>query len=359
MSKQNYDEQLDAQIGAAGGTSQFDGNAPQAETPQKGLGKLEHAKEILGQMSDLSAEEQASLDAFKDRTKKEREERAQTVNIGDGWIPVDRSEMGIRSLFYPKEWEFFVKAASVSAIKNWTAIDEERADQLNAVLNEICRTSVKIATNGVGTAGWGAINSWDRFWFIMKVREVTFVDGESKVEFTDDCSECDAEITYTLTSKGLFYEFPDDDIVEKYYDGRVWNIDPTEYGVNHNPITLYIPTLGKDQAIIDWATARAREKQKIDENFIRFLPWMMNRASKDMQQLDRQIESLYKEYKGWSLDMFEFMEDVVRNITINPSERLRVTCPNCGQEATSTVRFPNGIKTLFKSTSTVKKFGSR
>ena len=86
---------------------------------------------------------------------------------------------------------------------------------------------------------------------------------------------------------------------------------------------------------------------------------MLKKPAKDMQVLDKQIEKLYKEYKSWSIEMYDFMEDVIRNITINPSENLRVTCPHCGQEATSTVQFPNGIKTLFKSETKAKKFGSR
>lgn len=344
---QNYDNLEDA-IGSAGGT----------EETQRGLGRIQH-QEILGHKSELDSEEQASLDAFKSRTRKDREERKEQINIGDGWVPINRDEMGIRSQFYPKEWQFFVKPAVVSAIKNWTAIDETRPDQVNTVLNEIIRTSVKIATNGVGTAGWQAINSWDRFWFVLKVREITFVNGESKVQFDDSCSECDHDITYTLTPDALFYEFPDDELIDKYWDGKTWNIDPEEYDVSHAPIQLYTPTLGKDQVILDWATAKARANQKLDENFVRFLPWMLSKPAKDMQVLDRQIESLHKEYKSWTIEMFEFMEDVIRNITINPSEQLRTMCPNCGQEAISTVRFPNGIKTLFKAETKAKKFGSR
>lgn len=344
---QNYDN-LEDQIGSAGGT----------EETQKGLGRIQH-QEILGKKPDLDADDQASLEAFKSRTKNEREARREQINIGDGWVPINREEMGVRSQFYPKEWEFFVKPAAVSAIKNWTAIDESRPDQVNTVLNEIIRTSVKISTNGVGTAGWHAINSWDRFWFVLKVREITFVDGESKVQFEDACSECDHDIMYTLTSDSLFYEFPDDELIDKYWDGKVWNIDPEEYDVPHAAIQLFTPTLGKDQSILDWATAKARANQKIDENFIRFLPWMLAKPAKDMQVLDRQIETIHKEYKSWSIEMFDFMDDVVRNITINPSEQLRTICPNCGQEATSTVRFPNGIKTLFKTEAKAKKFGSR
>lgn len=342
MAKNNYNE-LESQIGDIG-----------AETPLTGK-KLKHAASYGGK-EELDASEQASLDGFLNRSKKSEEE----VKIGDGWIPLNREEMGIRSIFYPESWEFYIKPATVSAIKNWTAIDEERPDQVHKVMNEICKSCIKIDTHMIDGAGWTQINSWDRFWFILKVREYTFSKGESKVEFTDTCSECDEDITYKLTSDALFYEFPDEELVDKYWANGVWEIDPREYNVDHEPITLYTPKLGKDDAIIEWATARARNKQKIDETFLKFLVWMLPKANyRDPQMLDRQIQKLYKEYKDWDVDMFEFMDDVINNITINPSEKLRCKCPNCGGEATSNVQFPNGIKVLFKTESNVKKFGSR
>lgn len=350
----NYDD-LENQIGNAGGTESVEGSQEQSST---GLGKLTH-KESYGQRADLTTEEKESLNAFKSHLNKSREERREQVNISDGWVPVDRKELGIRSMFYPAEWEFFVKPATVMAIKNWTAIDEERTDQLNNVFNEIVRTSVKIDTHGVGNGGWTQINSWDRFWFVLKVRDLTFTRGETKVQFEDACSHCDTDILYTLTPDGLFYEFPDDELIEKYWNGRSWNIDPQEYDVDHEPIVLYTPKLGKDDAIIEWATARARQNQKIDETFVKFLVWMLPSAAKDQQVFANQVDKLYKEYKSWSIEMFDFMNDVVTNITINPSEKLRCICPNCGQEATSTVQFPNGIKRLFKSETKAKKFGSR
>ena len=355
----NYDE-LDSIIGDAGGLEQ-NTEVNQNKDPEykgPGLGKLTH-KEAYGQRADLSESENSSLENFKKRVNATRREKQEQINIGDGWVPVNREEMGVRSMFYPPEWEFYVKPAAVMAIKNWTAIDETRTDQVNNVFNEIVRTSVKIDTHGVGQGGWSQINSWDRFWFILKVRELTFTKGETKVQFEDACSECKNDITYTLTPEGLFYEFPDDDLIEKYWDGNAWQIDPQEYDVNHEPITLYTPKLGRDEAIIEWATARARNNQQIDETFVNFLVWMAPSIAKNQQVRDQQIEKLYKEYKSWSLEMFEFMSDVIYNITINPSEKLRCTCPHCGMEATSTVKFPNGIKRLFKVETKAKKFGSR
>jgi len=343
MAKQNYDV-LEEQIGEAG-----------SESPAS-IGKLKHA-ESYGRKSELSETEQSDMDAFLERSNKHKTEAA--VSTTDGWIPIDREEMGIRSMFYDSNWEFFIRPATVQAIKNWTAIDEERADVLNDVFNDIIKTCVKINTHSDQGAGWSQVNSWDRFWFILKVREYTYTQGQNRVEFTDECSECETDITYTLNAKSLFYEFPDDDLIDNYWNGSAWVIDPKEYDVDHEPITLYTPKLGKDEMIIDWATAQVQQKKKIDENFIKFLVWMLPKPIRDAQLLDKQIQKLYKEYKGWDVNMFTFMTDVINNITINPSEKLRTKCPNCGMEATSTVQFPNGIKALFEAKSTAKKFGSR
>lgn len=347
MSKDDIEKTLETEIGSFGG-----------DDSPIGLGKLKN-KAAYGQKEELSSDEQESLNQFlnKGRQIKEKEEIAE---ISAGWIPIDREQMGIRSQFYPENWEFFIKPATMNAIKNWTAIDESKPDQVNKVFTEIIKQCVKIETHSLTSAGWGNIKSWDRFWFILKVREYTFNTGEHKIEFEDDCTECGQPIKYNLTSDSLHYEFPDEDLIKDYWTGQVWEIDPAEYDVSHEPITLYTPTLGKDTAIIEWATAKVQAGQKIDETFIEFLVWLLDKPSKDIQMLDRQIKKIYKDYKMWDIDMFTFMKDVIKNVTINPSENLIMRCPHCGQETVSGVQFPDGIKALFANSSKPKrKFGTK
>lgn len=346
MAKNNDYDALDGQIGGLGGDD------------TNNIGKLRH-KSSYGQQNDLSEEDQKKLDKFRSKSKKQNSDP--DIQIKDGWIPINREEMGRRTNYYPESWEFFIRPATVQAIKNWTAIDEERADVVINVLNEIIKTCVKIDTHDINPASWNQIKSWDRFWFILKVREYTYSQGQTKVEFQDECSECNEEIDYNLTSSSLFYEFPDEDLEEQYWNGKYWEIDPSEYDVfGEDVIKLYPPTIERDATIIDWATAKLRAGGKVDENFINFLPWLLPlKYSKDMQLLDREINRIYKIYKSWSIDMFTFMTDVVKNININQSDKLKVKCPHCGMEATSTVQFPNGIKVLFETKTTAKKFGSR
>ena len=128
--KDFLEAELESKIGELGG-----------EEPQQGLGKLKH-KAAYGEKEDLDSDDRASLNAFLDRGK-QLKEKMEAVEISSGWIPVNREEMGIRSMFYPADWSFFIKPATMQAIKNWTAIDESRPDQVYKVFDEIIKQCVQ------------------------------------------------------------------------------------------------------------------------------------------------------------------------------------------------------------------------
>jgi hypothetical protein len=362
MAKKEEEKILERQIGDLGGV---------AETTEEQSLIGQRLRHVPGDKENLTTAEEKDMEAFISRSENrskiaainsDSEEPVRTTfpKISEGWNQIDRAEMGIRSQFYPEDWTFYIRPATVEAIKNWSAVEEERIDVVNTVFNDIIRTCVSIKSTE-GNIPWSRINSWDRFWFILKVREYTFKKGEAKIEFTDTCPECEQELHYTLEPKSLHYEFPDPDIIDKHWNAyeRAWYIDPKEYGLNQQAIKLYIPTLEKDQAILDWGIARARANKKLDQVFLKFLPWMLAKVPKDQIVLERFINECLQTYKSWDVDMFDFMEEVVRNVTINPSENLKQVCPHCGEEVVSNVRFPNGVRALFKTEAKHTKFGSR
>lgn len=328
----------------------------------------------VGKKPDLTDEEKSELNEFLEKTKNvggTRIFRSGNQMIGSqeyendivkGWIPMDREELGKRGMFYPESWEFRIRPATVQAIKSWNQIDETRRDStyvLNNVFNEIVKNCVSISTP-TGNLNWTHLNSWDRFFFIVRVREYSF-SSRSNVEFTDVCESCGEEMTFTLTSDKLYYEFPDDDVIEKHYDAvnRCWTIDPKEYDLTGPIIHLYIPTLGKDDIILQWAYAQAQMGKTLDETFIKFLPWMLSKAPKDLKLADKMIKDCYAVYKNWDMEMFDFMDEIIRNINITPEEQLSEVCPSCGVEVHSSVQFQNGIKSLFAMESKHRKFGTK
>lgn len=357
------------------------------------LGKLDKRVTSSGNSIDkLTEEEKASMEAFLNRGRANQKnslgeesdnsmDNSNLPSISQSWIPLNiAQEMGTqRAQFYPSDWQFFIKPASVSAIKNWIAVNEEDPRAVYSVLNDILRTSVKVTTSDGKTIGWSKINTWDRFWFILKVREITFVKGESSITFEDECESCSESITFELKSNTLHYDFPDEELIEKHWypdEGSYgeWIVEPVEYGLlgtdlplnyqETGEVKLYIPKVGTDNQIIEWASAKANQKEKIDEVFVKFLSWLLPPGTpKTGNDFNKLVERIHKQYKGWSVEFFEFMDEVINNITVIQSETLKQVCPSCEEEAVSKVKFPNGIANLFKTNSIkrpdIKKFGSR
>ena len=284
------------------------------------------------------------------------------AEIRDGWIDVDKSLLGERATFYPEDWQFRVRPATVEAIRNWSMIDDENPLSVDDVFNEVLKSCIAIVTPE-GPKPWGNICSWDRFFFLLLIREYTFKQGESEVAYEEDCPECDNPVKFTLTSQSLSYELPDPEVMPMYdRETRTWNIDPTEYDVEADVTTFYVPTLEKDANIKAWLIARYNENRnkKLDQVFMRFAPWMSQKISKDDTIAKRQMRELEMKYKSWDEEQFEFFNDVIKNIIVTPDRNLTTVCPVCGEEVVSQIRFPNNISALFKSTTQRrKKFGSK
>lgn len=285
------------------------------------------------------------------------------AEIREGWIDVDKALLGQRAIYYPEDWNFKIRPATVEAIRNWSNIDDENPNSVDEVFNEILKNCLSIVGPGGQPIPWGNLRNWDRFFFLLLIREYTFRDGEKKIKYSDYCPECDNEIDFELSSQSLMYDFPDEEVM-KYYSREegCWYIDPAEFDiVGEEPIKLYLPTLEKDAAIKNWLINRLQENRnrKIDQTFLRFAGWLAPKLSKDETIAQRQIREVELKYKSWNEEMFTFMDDVLRNIIVTPSSKLIITCPICGEEVTSNIRFPNSIKELFQFNSRGKRFGKK
>jgi len=318
--------------------------------------KLTHK---IGGRADTDKEEDAKLVEEKHLTRV-GEKIGQNVEVRDGWMDVDKRLLGDRAKFYPEDWQFKIRPATVEAIRNWSTIDDENPNSVDDVFNEILKYCLTIVTP-TGNLPWGNIRSWDRFFFVLLVREYTFVQGEKKIEFTEDCPSCDNAVTFNLTSQSLVYELPDPEVM-KYFsqEEQNWMIDPNEYDVEWpEPVVLYLPTLEKDANIKAWLIDRVQNNKKVDNVFVKFLPWLAPKISKDLTIAQRQIREYEVKFKTWDSEMFDFMNEVVNNIAVLPSTKLIETCPVCGEEVSAQISFQDGIRSLFNMASGRKKFGKK
>lgn len=375
----SMDEALESQIGAIGGPSQTgdDIDVSQIPTEEEARQALENQKaeeeqpqrmvgqklQVYGKLGHASQEELTQMDDEK-HLSKIGQRIGENAEIREGWMTVDRALLGDRSIFYPDTWEFRIKPATVEAIRNWSTIDEENPNSIDVVFDEILKACLAIRTPQ-GPLPWSQINTWDRFFFVLLIREYTFVNGDSKVEFKRECSNCESEVTFTLDSQSLMYDLPDEEVMDKYNQSdRTWHIYPSDYDVtwHEDEVILYVPTREKDANIKNYMINRVQQdpNAKVDRVFFKFLPWMLPKISKDANIAKGQIRKAEAEYKQWDIDMFEFMDNVITNITVTPATTLLGVCDACGEEVTAPIQFPNGIASLFhRNDKVVKRFGKK
>lgn len=325
--------------------------------------QAERRKEVATGGKDFSATDHG-LSRIGENIKDRAAER-QEASIEAEWTTVDRALLGERDIFYPESWEFMIRPANVDAVKTWSTIDENDPRSVDQVFNEILKACFCIRDLATGQpVVWSQINSWDRFFFILMIRNITFTEQDSAVEFKEECSECDNEVTFKLRTGSLYYELPDKDIL-KYWDRdtRTWIIDTEEFGlVDKGVLRLYVPTIEKDQNLLQFITDQYQSKGKLSrefEIFLKYLVWLLPKAPKDQTILKRKVREAEAEFKNWNMEEFLFIDEVVRNIIITPSTKLTMNCPICGEEVTADIQFPDGIKSLFTMQTKLKKFGSK
>ena len=334
--------------------------------PAKDTAPEQHESLIGTKISFMPGSHEIAPDQMRDIDEKLQgstklgENMYDTAEARVGWIMINKNLLKEREIYYPEDWQFKIRPATVEAIRNWSAIDDQNALSVDETVNEMIKNCVAI-TSSAGPIPWGNIRSWDRFFFLNMVHEYTFKNGEHKVEYDEDCPNCDNPVKFTLTSQSLMWELPDPEVM-KYFDKttQTWIIDPEEFDVNWpEPITLYLPTLEKDAAIRQWAVSRLQDNKKVDNVFIKFLIWMAPKISKDETIANRQIKEYEMKFKSWNTEMFSFMNDVINNISVTPLQKLITKCPICGEEVTSQIKFQNGVRDLFSVSGGHKKFGKK
>jgi len=86
---------------------------------------------------------------------------------------------------------------------------------------------------------------------------------------------------------------------------------------------------------------------------------MAPKISKDLDIAKKQIKDLEFKFKSWDIDLFSFIDEVLRNIVVTPKDKLITTCPVCGEEVTAPIRFQSNIGDLFNVSNKHRKFGSK
>ena len=97
-----------------------------------------------------------------------------------GHIKLNLSELPSGGRFYRKDFEIAIRAARVNEIRDFSTIDETNMKDIDEKVNSLLVSCTKILY-GSQRGSYKDILEEDRIYVILKIRELTFKDGEQKL----------------------------------------------------------------------------------------------------------------------------------------------------------------------------------
>ena len=250
--------------------------------------------------------------------------------------------------FYPEGTRILIRAARVNEIREFSIINEEDPKDIRDKMIYIVSQCTKIYY-GNTPGHFRDILEDDSLVLVFKIRELTFVDGQSSIKIPVPEGACQTpgckpqEYVYFDSSK-LEFKTPSD-LIEKYYDPneRCYNIQTKRFGF----IKLYPPTIGVTTVIADWIRERQLDNGKIDAALADILPYTI----KDWRTFNgKQVFAKITELAGWSTEKFALVLRLKDEINLGIEYEIKEECAQCGGELTIPVTFPDGFRSLFVPT---------
>jgi hypothetical protein len=255
--------------------------------------------------------------------------------------------------FYPDGTQISIRAARVDEIREFSAIDENDIKDVTDKLTYMVSQCVKVFYGNI-PGSYRDLLSADRIVLILKIREITFLDGMSSIKLPVPANACETvgcktQDTVIFNSSKLSFTTPSPEL-EKYYDSvnKCYNVRTKSYGT----ITLFPPSIGVTSIITNWIVEQAKEDKKFDAVLTEILQYLIG----NWRRLNNNsIFNILGELSTWSTEKFALVYRLIEKINIGIEFELKDRCETCGGEITVPITFPDGYKSLFVPT--VSDFG--
>jgi hypothetical protein len=255
--------------------------------------------------------------------------------------------------FYPDNTRISIRAARVDEIREFSAIDENDIKDVTDKLTYMVSQCVKVYYGNV-PGSYRDLLSADRIVLILKIREITFLDGMSSIKLPVPANACETagckpQDSIIFNSTKLDFTTPSPEL-EKYYDSvdKCYHVRTKSFGV----ITLFPPSIGVTSIVTNWIVEQAKEEKKIDATLTEILQYLVG----DWRRLNsKSIFNILGELSTWSTEKFTLVYRLIEKINVGIEFELKDRCETCGGEITVPISFPDGYKSLFVPT--VSDFG--
>jgi hypothetical protein len=255
--------------------------------------------------------------------------------------------------FYPENTQISIRAARVDEIREFSAIDENDIKDVTDKLTYMVSQCVKVYYGNI-PGSYRDLLSADRIVLILKIREITFLDGMSSIKLPVPANACETigckpQDSIIFNSTKLNFTTPSPEL-EKYYDSvnKCYNVRTKSFGV----ITLFPPSIGVTSIVSNWIVEQAKGEKKIDAALTEILQYLVG----NWRRLNgKSIFNILGELSTWPTEKFTLVYRLIEKINIGIEFDLKDKCETCGGEITVPITFPDGYKSLFVPT--VSDFG--
>lgn len=255
-----------------------------------------------------------------------------------GWIPLPIEDLPTRGLFYPIETSVAIRAATGSEIRHWSTLEEKDPSQLDDMVNYIIERCVTIKSLDKDNLflSWKDIKEVDRFYLILAIHELTFVNGENKLQVKiSDTKKIDARkdmINYISLDPKLmrFYDEIERCFILKFKTGKTIKLD--------------IPSVGVVQWIKNYVIKKQRNQEVIDdEDYLSFAPFII----RNWRGLNDDIYNKYvQDSHGWDINTVSLLAHI-KTIFADAIDPVIKYKDDGGVEQTAPLNFQGGIKSIF------------
>ncbi len=306
-----------------------------------GLFEQEQAKQasIDAEFAD-SQPEVTSLGKSSDWQKK-NEDPGTEFKMGWHNIPVSQFPSG--GIFYPEGIRIQIRAATVKEIRQFSIVSDEDPFSIDEGMNHIMTSCVNVNIKGK-ISNWKDVLEEDRIHVVLAVRELTFKEGENKMEIPYECDECGHEDKMDFSNDNLRPAQIKDNMMKYFdHDERIFKVKTKSSGT----LELRPPTIGVMRVITQWIkdnTQTEGQRKRIDQGFVKCLPFIVHdwRGFKKEKIRDIQVD-----FMGWDATRYSTFFQVVDMIKVGVDADCHSTCSNCGAEVHTPIMFPGGVKSLF------------
>lgn len=259
-----------------------------------------------------------------------------------GWHPIHVEEMPSAGLFYPYDIRITIRAAYVAEIRHWSTLNDRDMYDVEDKLNHIMQNCTKIYA-GNRVLSWKDILEEDRIFLILAIRELTFKDGENKLQVEKKCDDCGTKNSIEIKNSNWVYNKLPEDII-KYYneDKRVLSIQTKSYGI----IDMKPPTIGVFQIITKFVQEKQAAGEYYDQAYAQILPYVRQewRGFNDKDIFNGEID-----FKAWDERKYTLYYRLAEKVKVGVQPDISCKCSECGAEVTAQVNFQQsgGIKGLF------------